>query len=100
VKCESKIAKIKRIEILTKFRRINVGDLEVLELLGYDEEGNVFSTLEGLRFEWSIAQPNLEIVPLKVESFKIELMNRIHLSSQVKQEEKLKPKTINQIFLS
>jgi hypothetical protein len=53
---------------LTKFRRINVGDLEVLELLGYDEEGNVFSTLEGLRFEWTIGTSNLEYVPLKVES--------------------------------
>ena len=54
---------------MTKLRTIDVGDVEILEVLGYDKEGNVFSTLEGMRFEWSIQAnetSNLELVSLKV----------------------------------
>jgi len=70
-KCESRIAKVARIEILTKLRTIDVGNVETLEVLGYDEEGNVFSTLEGMRFEWTISpseSSNLEFVSIKVNS--------------------------------
>ncbi|KAL4472934.1 hypothetical protein ABPG72_007811 [Tetrahymena utriculariae] len=56
MRVESKIAKVQKIEILTKLRTIDVGDLSVLEIIGYDKEGNSFSSLEGLRFEWSIQQ--------------------------------------------
>ena len=69
LRCESRVAQIHRIEILTKLRTIEVGDIEILEVIGYDEEGNSFSTLEGLRFEWTIRQEdsqNLELVTLKV----------------------------------
>ncbi len=63
------MAKVHRIEIMTKLRTIDVGDVEILEVLGYDKEGNVFSTLEGMRFEWTIQTDqasNLELVSLKV----------------------------------
>lgn len=63
------MAKVHRIEIMTKLRTIDVGDVEILEVLGYDKEGNVFSTLEGMRFEWTIQADqasNLELVSLKV----------------------------------
>jgi len=63
------VAKVHRIEIMTKLRTIDVGDVEILEVLGYDKEGNVFSTLEGMRFEWTIQADqasNLELVSLKV----------------------------------
>ena len=69
LRCESRVAKVHRIEIMTKLRTIDVGDVEILEVLGYDKEGNVFSTLEGMRFEWSIQAnetSNLELVSLKV----------------------------------
>lgn len=41
----------------------------MLEVLGYDPEENVFSTLEGLRFHWRIEQSEniLEFVPTKVD---------------------------------
>lgn len=66
---ESKISKIHKIEILTKLRTIDVGDVQVLEVLGYDPEENVFSTLEGLRFNWKIEQSDniLEFVPTKAK---------------------------------
>lgn len=36
IRVESKIAKIRKIEILTKLRTVDVGDLSVLEIIGYD----------------------------------------------------------------
>ena len=68
---ESKISKIHKIEILTKLRTIDVGDVQVLEVLGYDPEENVFSTLEGLKFNWKIEQNEniLEFMPTKVKKF-------------------------------
>jgi len=71
LKVESKISKIHKIEILTKLRTIDVGDVQVLEVLGYDPEENVFSTLEGLKFNWKIEQNEniLEFMPTKVKKF-------------------------------
>lgn len=56
LKCESRVAEIKRIEILTKLRVIDVDNYEVFELIAYDKSGNSFTTLEGVRFEWAIEQ--------------------------------------------
>lgn len=56
LKCESRVADINRIEILTKLRVIDVDNYEVFELIAYDKSGNSFTTLEGVRFEWSIEQ--------------------------------------------
>lgn len=43
---------IARLEILTSTRRINVGDVEALQLAAYDSMDNVFSSLDGLPFTW------------------------------------------------
>ena len=56
LKCESRVAEIIKIDILTKLRLINVNDYEVLELIGYDKSGNSFTSLEGLGFQWKIDQ--------------------------------------------
>lgn len=45
-------------EILTKLRVIDTDNYEVFELIAYDRMGNSFSTLEGVRFDWSIEQPS------------------------------------------
>jgi hypothetical protein len=51
---------------VTKFKNINIGDQQTLEVIGYDAQGNVFSSLEGIRFAWSIAHPEkLEVIALK-----------------------------------
>lgn len=54
LKCESKVARLSKIQIHTKMRTIDVGDYETLDILGYDSKGNTFTTLEGLRFNWTI----------------------------------------------
>lgn len=54
LKCEAKVKPIRRLQILTKFRTLDVGDHEQVELIAFDEENNSFTTLEGLKFEWSV----------------------------------------------
>ena len=48
---ELRIAEIMKLEIITKSRKIEVGNFESIELLAYDNYGNVFSSLEGLPFQ-------------------------------------------------
>jgi len=101
-KCESRVAKVARIEILTKLRTIDVGNVETLQVLGYDEEGNVFSTLEGMRFEWTASEPdNLEFVSIKVltcDKYGNNII-RIHQLKQQNLERKLKVQTSKLISL-
>lgn len=56
VKVESRVADLKRIEILTKIRNVHIENFEILELIGYDAVGNAFTTLEGMKFEWALEQ--------------------------------------------
>jgi nuclear pore complex protein Nup210 len=44
--------RIHRVQILTSTRLVNVGDVETLKVQAFDEQGNVFSSLEGLAFDW------------------------------------------------
>lgn len=68
LKIEAKIAEISRLDIITKARTIDVGEMQVLDIIGYDTEENKFSTLEGIKFEWNFAKCEniFEIIPLKV----------------------------------
>lgn len=70
LKCEARIAEIVKIEIITKMRTLDVGDYETFELIGYDSQGNAFTSLEGLKFSWWIEQPNnfAEFVTLRSAS--------------------------------
>lgn len=51
-----RLAKLHRIEVLTKFRIMNLHQIQEFYLIGYDEHGNSFSSLEGLKFQWTIDQ--------------------------------------------
>eukprot|EP00931_Biecheleriopsis_adriatica_P056141 TRINITY_DN33268_c0_g1_i1.p1 TRINITY_DN33268_c0_g1~~TRINITY_DN33268_c0_g1_i1.p1 ORF type:complete len:2088 (-),score=389.74 TRINITY_DN33268_c0_g1_i1:106-6069(-) len=54
LRCEVYLARIDRIEVETRVRRINVEDVETIAVKAYDKQGNVFSSLEGLQFDWRI----------------------------------------------
>jgi hypothetical protein len=47
------VGKVARLEIFARFRQIPKGDRQRLHVRGYDDEGNIFSTLDGFRFDWS-----------------------------------------------
>lgn len=72
LKAEAKISFISKIEILTKSKIIEVGQIQLLEILGFDKDDNVFSTLEGVKFEWNLekCENKLEIISLKVKNSK------------------------------
>uniref|UniRef100_A0A2K6UU41 Nucleoporin 210 like n=1 Tax=Saimiri boliviensis boliviensis TaxID=39432 RepID=A0A2K6UU41_SAIBB len=59
LRCDVKIDVIKRIEIVSRARELYVDD-SPLELMvrALDAEGNTFSSLAGMMFQWSIAQDN------------------------------------------
>jgi nuclear pore complex protein Nup210 len=53
-------------------RSIDVDDINMLEVQAFDAEGNVFSTIEGLKFQWRIENnpQSLRIIPIKEAHFK------------------------------
>ena len=55
LKCEVKVGRISRLEILTTVKSFRVLDHQKLYAQAFDEDGNVFSGLEGLRFRWHIS---------------------------------------------
>ena len=71
MKVEAKIAEISKIEIITKSRTLDVGEMQSLEIVGYDKNGNMFSTLEGVKFEWAISKCDnvLDLVSIKVKIY-------------------------------
>eukprot|EP00928_Gymnodinium_smaydae_P024333 TRINITY_DN19717_c0_g2_i1.p1 TRINITY_DN19717_c0_g2~~TRINITY_DN19717_c0_g2_i1.p1 ORF type:complete len:2341 (+),score=306.18 TRINITY_DN19717_c0_g2_i1:64-7086(+) len=53
--CEVHVAPIARLEVETRARHVGVGDVETLTAKAFDAQGNVFSSLEGLEFEWRVS---------------------------------------------
>ncbi|XP_045838285.1 nuclear pore membrane glycoprotein 210-like isoform X2 [Meles meles] len=72
LRCDVKVDVIDRIEIISRTRELYVDD-SPLELMvrALDAEGNTFSSLAGMMFEWSIAQDN--------ESAREELSSKIRI---------------------
>ncbi|KAM7055066.1 nuclear pore membrane glycoprotein 210-like [Molossus nigricans] len=72
LRCDVKVDVINRIEIISRTRELYVDD-SPLELMvrALDAEGNTFSSLAGMMFEWSIAQDN--------ESSREELSSKIRI---------------------
>ncbi|XP_051849946.1 nuclear pore membrane glycoprotein 210-like [Antechinus flavipes] len=72
LRCDVKVDVIDSIEIISRTRELFVDD-SPLELLvrALDAEGNTFSSLAGMMFEWSIAKDN--------ESERVELSSKIRI---------------------
>lgn len=58
LRTEVVIDNINKIDIITTTRLMNKDDYEVLEVAGYDMNGNKFSTLEGIPIRWTISSVN------------------------------------------
>ena len=50
--CEVFIDSIHQLKLQTTVRKLVVGELETLQVDGFDTEGNIFSSLTGLKFKW------------------------------------------------
>ena len=65
---EVKVAKIDRLEIFSRFRQINNGDKQHIEVRAYDDEGNQFSSLEGFKFEWTVLGGHENVIRISPEA--------------------------------
>ncbi|EGC32478.1 hypothetical protein DICPUDRAFT_155557 [Dictyostelium purpureum] len=66
LQCEVFVDKISSIVIETTTKTMYKDDLEELNVRAYDSVGNVFSSIIGLEFEWSIQSGNIiQIVPFR-----------------------------------
>lgn len=50
--CEVYLGRLHKIEMLTSARNLYLGEVDTLDIIGFDEEGNSFETLRGLQFDW------------------------------------------------
>ncbi|KAL6059537.1 Fibronectin type-III domain-containing protein [Balamuthia mandrillaris] len=72
LRCEVFTDRITNIELLTTTRSMYRDDIEMLSIQAFDNDGNLFSTVEGLTFQWSIipetfaqASSVLKLIPFK-----------------------------------
>jgi nuclear pore complex protein Nup210 len=73
-KCKVGFSEVKSISIENNFDSINIGDIFELHVLAHDEKGNIFSSLEGWKFNWKIisGHNNAQLIKL-TEHGKIEM---------------------------
>ena len=65
LRCEVWVAPIESIVILTTVRKLSLGTTEKIEVQAFDSSNNVFSSLAGLRFDWTAPNRDiLRILPL------------------------------------
>eukprot|EP00392_Amoebophrya_sp_AT5.2_P013456 g13579.t1 len=57
--CDVYVSDINELDIVTPARRINVDDVDQLAVQGYDAERNLFTSLEGIAFDWRIRDHNI-----------------------------------------
>jgi len=78
LRTEVYLSRVARLEVETRVRRINVDEVETLAARAYDEHGNVFSSLEGLQFEWHVRDPSiLRISELSQTVFRLSPARRV-----------------------
>eukprot|EP00127_Corallochytrium_limacisporum_P001239 Clim_evm9s47 gene=Clim_evmTU9s47 len=75
--CEVHVRDIKRIEIATTSRELTFDMVEDIFIQAYDEDNNLFSSLDGLKFNWSVERSDgvssgdiLEIVDFADSQYK------------------------------
>ena len=74
MRCEVFVAPISALSVHTTTKSVYRDELEMLQIVATDPEGNTFSTLRGVEFEWQVrnddsskanARNILKIVPFK-----------------------------------
>ena len=102
LRCESRVAEITRVEILTRLRTFDVGVFETIEVVGFDVYGNSFSTLEGLKFNWNLSQRQsfAEISTFKESALEAtKIRRRIEKAKELSDQIVIKTKKIGKLTL-
>lgn len=95
LRSEIHVTTLSRLEVVTRIRRLSVGEVEAIQVQGYDRFGNTFSTLEGMEFKWEVSPRStggdisiLGIVPLKSTEYSLS-SSRLDLEESGKQSDML-----------
>ena len=76
-KCKVGFAEVSKLSIEKNFDTINVGDVFELHVLAHDEHGNIFSSLEGWKFNWKILSGHNSAQLIKLTDHgKVEIGNK------------------------
>lgn len=77
IRCDVIVDTIKSLQIVTKTRELFVGDApELFEVSAFDDQGNKFTTLDGVEFNWSLKvlrspiNTVLKFIPFKDSSYR------------------------------
>lgn len=90
LRAEIHISAVMRLELLTRARRLAVGEVEALQVQGYDRFGNTFSSLEGIPFTWSLAGDENILQPVRLKSTEYALsQDRLRLEESGQQSDLL-----------
>ena len=54
LRCQVKVGYVSRLAIQSNYRQFSVNNNKYLNVVGYDDEMNIFSELDGFRFDWTI----------------------------------------------
>ena len=79
LRCDVFLDTVTSVAMKTRTRTINKGDEELLEIQGFDSLGNVFSSLEGLIFQWTFTPsaesassfPALKVIPFSESTISV-----------------------------
>ena len=89
LRSEILVSSISRLEIVTRVRRLSLGELEAIQVQGYDRFGNTFSSLEGLEFRWDISdEAILKSLPLKSTEYALSI-DRLRIEESGNQSDML-----------
>lgn len=47
-----------RLDIFTRSKQFSVNSNQHLTVVGYDDDDNIFSSMDGFRFDWTITEGN------------------------------------------
>ncbi|CAD8109175.1 unnamed protein product [Paramecium sonneborni] len=76
------VGEIHKLSIITKQKQLDLDTQEELHVQAYDDKGNTFTTLEGLKFDWRVGQ--LEMVKFSESGLKVsEKRARLEFNSDI-----------------
>lgn len=56
LKCNTKVGQVDRLDIFTRSKQFSVNSNQQLIVVGYDDDDNIFSSMDGFSFDWTITE--------------------------------------------
>ena len=56
LKCNTKVGQVDKLDIFTRSKQFSVNSNQQLIVVGYDDDDNIFSSMDGFSFDWTITE--------------------------------------------